>query len=268
MQTRSQRIVRYLPELRGYAHALAGSAQSGDAQLRVMLEALLQDPHELNARRDLRRELFRLFHTVVHSLQLPLKSVVRDEGGVTERRLRDAVASLDLRGREVLLLSSLAKFDRAHMAEILGISATGVERELAAARDQVRRRLSARILIVEDKARTAQRLEQVVEEMGHDVVGVVPSEQAAVDMARQRHPELVVADMHGRDSAAAEAHIGAVANAQVVSLRQPQPRRAGARRSAARGRSARRVTARQVGDAITEALSTPAVLTASALARG
>lgn len=263
MQTRSQRIVRYLPELRGYAHALAGSAQSGDAQLRVMLEALLQNPRELNVRRDLRRELFRLFHTVVHALQLPLESAARDEGAA-DRRLRDAVAALSLRGREVLLLNSLAGFDTAESAEILGITVAGVERELAAARDRIRRRLSARILIVEDKARAAHRLEHVVEEMGHDVVGVVPSGQAAVDLARERRPELVV----GRGSAAAEAHIGAVANAQVVSLRQPQPRRARARRTAARGRTGRRVTARQVDDAITEALSTPAVLTASALARG
>lgn len=267
MQTRSQRIVRYLPELRGYAHALAGSAQSGDAQLRVMLEALLQNPRELNVRRDLRRELFRLFHTVVHALQLPLESAARDEGAA-DRRLRDAVAALSLRGREVLLLNSLAGFDTAESAEILGITVAGVERELAAARDRIRRRLSARILIVEDKARAAHRLEHVVEEMGHDVVGVVPSGQAAVDVARERRPELVVADMHGRGSAAAEAHIGAVANAQVVSLRQPRPRRAAARRTAARGRTGRRVTARQVDDAITEALSTPAVLTASALARG
>lgn len=263
MQTRSQRIVRYLPELRGYAHALAGSAQSGDAQLRVMLEALLQNPRELNVRRDLRRELFRLFHTVVHALQLPLESAARDEGAA-DRRLRDAVAALSLRGREVLLLNSLAGFDTAESAEILGITVAGVERELAAARDRIRRRLSARILIVEDKARAAHRLEHVVEEMGHDVVGVVPSGQAAVDLARERRPELVV----GRGSAAAEAHIGAVANAQVVSLRQPQPRRAAAGRTAARGRTGRRVTARQVDDAITEALSTPAVLTASALARG
>lgn len=271
MQTRSRKIVRHLPEVRRYAHALTGSVRSGDAQLRVMLEALLQNPRELKAKRDLRRELFRLFHTVVHALQLPLDAQARDEG-LPERRLRDAVGALSLRGREVLLLNSLARFDVPQIAEILGITANGVQRELTAARDHVRRRLSARILIIEDQAGSAARLERVVEEMGHDVVGVAPSEEEALALARAERPDMVVADVHGRNGAAIEAHMRSAAGAPVVSLRRSQPRRAQARRAqartASRGRPGRRVTAHEVGDAISDALSAPTVLTASTVARG
>lgn len=267
MQTRSQKIVRLLPEVRRYAHALMGSTRGGDAQLRIMLETLLQNPRELNARRDLRRELFRFFHTIVHTLQLPLDSSGPD-AVLPERRLRDAVAALTLRRREALLLNSLARFEPAQIAEILGITVKGVRHELAAARDHVRRRLSARILIVEDKAGAAARLEHVVEDMGHDVIGVAPSEKEALELARAKRPELVVADVHGQDQATVEAHIRSAVSAPVVSLGRPQPRRRAQGRTTAHGRPGRRrVTAHEVGDAITDALSTPAVLIASALAR-
>lgn len=263
---RSQKIARHLPELRRYAHALLGSRQSGDAQLRVMLECLLQSPGELRDRSDLRRELFRFFHTVVHTLRLPLEGpLAKDE--VPERRLRDAVASLSLRGREVLLLTSVAGFDTAETAEVLGITKKGVHRELDHAREHMRRRLSARILIVEDEGRAAGRLEHVVEELGHSVVGVVPPDEAAVDAARRERPELVLADMH-HDDAAVEDHIRATLDAPVVSVRPPQPRRASSRRAASRDRGKRHVTPRNIGDAISEALVSPMVVKTNALTRG
>lgn len=154
MRTRSQKIIRHLPELRRYAHALLGSRQSGDTQLRVMLEAFLRSPGELNGRRDPRRELFRFFHTVVHTLQSPFERAAEQS---TDGRLRDAVAALPLRNREALLLTSLTGFDAAQAAEILGITRVGAERALANARDQVRHHLSTRILIVDDQQREEVR---------------------------------------------------------------------------------------------------------------
>lgn len=267
MQTRSQRIARCLPELRRYAHALLGSRQSGDAQLRVMLEALLETPSAVKAKGDLRKELFRFFHTVVHTLQLPLDQPI-DGDEMPERRLRNAIASLPPRGRETLLLTSLAGFDTTETAEVLGITVAGVQRELERAREQVRRRLSARILIVEDQAHQAARLEQMVESLGHSVVGIVPSDSEAVDAAREQRPELVIADVHGNRSAETEEQIRQAVGAPVVSVRQSQPRRAATRRTTTRSRSRRQVTARNVGDAISEALSAPAVVNANALTRG
>jgi DNA-directed RNA polymerase specialized sigma24 family protein len=264
MQTRSQKMIRCLPELRRYAHALLGSRQSGDGQLRVMLETLLQSPGEINGRRDLRRELFKFFHTVVHTLQLPFDRAAEGEEPA-ERRLRDAVAALPLRGREVLLLTSLSGFDAAQVAEILGITKLGVERSLANARDQIRRHLSARILIVDDQKREAARIEQLVEELGHAVVGVVPSDREAVEAARVRQPELVLADLHGQGSVRAEENLRSAVGAPVVSVQKAHPRRSRGRRTAARGGTRRQVTARDIGDAITDALTAPGAVKANVL---
>lgn len=267
MQTRSQKIVECLPELRRYAHALFGSRQSGDGRLRVMLETLLQSPGEVDQgeleRGDLRHELFRFFHTVVHALQSPLARTIDDH--LPEQRLRDAVAALPLRDREALLLTSLSGFTSAQVAHILGITVPGVERALADARQQVRAHLSARVLIVDDRARAAARLEHVVENLGHAVIGVVPSDAAAVDAARAQQPEVVIADLHGRDRAKAEDHLRAAVAAPVVSARTAHPRRARRRRAAARGGARRHVAARALGDAISDALVAPAVIKANVL---
>ncbi|HTP83496.1 MAG TPA: sigma factor-like helix-turn-helix DNA-binding protein [Alphaproteobacteria bacterium] len=262
MRTRSQKLVQYLPELRRYARALLGSRQSGDAQLRVMLEALLQSPDELSARRDVRRELFRFFHTVVHTLQLPFERAVENS---TDRRLRDAVGALPLRHREALLLTSLSGFDTAEAAGILGITKLGVERALAHARDQIRHHLSARILIVDDQRREAERMEQLVEKLGHSVVGVVPSGREAVEAARDQHPEIVLADLHGQGSGRTEEQLRSTVEAPVVSVRKAHPRRGAGRRAAARADARRRVSARDVGDAITDALATPRAVKAHVL---
>jgi CheY-like chemotaxis protein len=266
MPTRSRLIAACLPELRRYAHALFGSRQSGDGRLRVMLETLLQSSEDLGPGMskggDPRRELFKLFHRVVHTLECPLDRAADDH--MPERRLRDAVATLPLLGREALLLTSLSGFDVAQVADILGIARAGVERALADARRQVRAHLKARILIVDDQARTAARLEHVVEKLGHAVVGVVPSDGAAIDAVRERRPEIVITDLHGRSGVKAEDHIRSAVDAPVVSLREAQPRRTGSRRAAARG-AARKVTARNVGDALSDALAAPAVVKANVL---
>ncbi|MBV8535515.1 MAG: hypothetical protein JO128_07975 [Alphaproteobacteria bacterium] len=219
-----------------------------------MLETLLQSPGELGARRDLRREMFRFFHTVVHTLQLPFEYAALE---ATDRRLRDAVAALPLRNREALLLTSLSGFDSAQVAEILGITKLGVERALAHARDQIRHHLRARILIVDDQQREAVRMEHLVEKLGHSVVGVVPSGREAVEAAREQQPEVVLADLHGRSGGRTEEQLRSAVAAPVVSTRKAHPRRGGARRAAARADARRRVNARDIGDAITDALTTP-----------
>ena len=257
MRTRSQKLVQSLPELRRYARALLGSRRSGDAQLRVTLEALLQSPGELKSRRDLRRELFRFFHSVVHTLQLPFERPAEE---ATDRRLRDAVGALPLREREALLLTSLCGFEAGEAAEILGITKPGVERALAHARDQIRHHLSARILIVDDQQREAVRMEHLVEKLGHSVVDVVPSGREAVDAVREQHPEIVLADLHGRRGGRAEEQLQSAVAAPVVSVRKAHPRRGGGRRAASRADARRRVSARDVGDAITDALAEPCVV--------
>ena len=55
-------IIRALPGLRRYACALTGSTRSGDAYIRVALEALVEEPWRLPPESEVKPELYGLFH--------------------------------------------------------------------------------------------------------------------------------------------------------------------------------------------------------------
>jgi CheY-like chemotaxis protein len=64
-----------------------------------------------------------------------------------------------------------------------------------------------RVMIIEDEPLVALELELIVSELGHDVVAVVDTENAAVAAASHETPDLIVADIQlraGNGVAAAE----------------------------------------------------------------
>jgi len=261
MQTLSQKIAHWLPDLRRYAHALSGTQERGDLRMRLFLEVLLENKDGLVSTNDIRRELYRYFHTVLHRVDLELDLDGAVDGLAPDRRLRDAVAALPARGREVLLLTSMCGFDTAEVAEILGIKERGVAHQLDEARAQIKRRMSARILIIEDESRAAEKIEHALEEMGHTVVGVAHSEREATRLAHEKHPELVVADMHGQNGN--EATLSSAMDAPVVFLRAPHGRRAqqhASRRAGSRRQTPQRVSAQDVRSAVNQALPVASVI--------
>ena len=54
---------------------------------------------------------------------------------------------------------------------------------------------SQRVLVAEDEATVALGLTALLEEMGHEVVGHAPDGQAAIDMALDLRPDLIVMDI-------------------------------------------------------------------------
>lgn len=53
-----------------------------------------------------------------------------------------------------------------------------------------------KVLIVEDESIIAWALESLVEDLGHEVVAVAASGEAAIAAAAQHHPELIVMDIN------------------------------------------------------------------------
>jgi two-component SAPR family response regulator len=56
-----------------------------------------------------------------------------------------------------------------------------------------------RILIVEDEILLSIELEYVLQELGHDIVGVAASSQEALDLAKKTKPDLALVDIHLSD---------------------------------------------------------------------
>lgn len=210
-------IVESLPYLRRYAHALTGSQARGDTYVRACLEVVSEEPERLRAGDDIKLELFKLFHRVWRMVDDACSSDA--EGPAVDARLRRGLAALRPINRQVLLLATVEGFAIDEVAEIVEVTEARVARLLDEARQEMRDRTGARVLIIEDEAMVAADIGHIVDSLGHTVVGIAGTERRAFDMARQQQPELVLADtrlQNGDSGIKAVEKIRTATNAPVI----------------------------------------------------
>lgn len=187
-----------LPYLRRYARALTGSQPLGDQWVRMCVEVLLQQPELLSSKTTTSADIF----TIFHKLQLPFNALEPEsstEATDAPARLKTHLTDIPQRQRQVLLLTVLEGFSIGEVADILEISIDEAEADLKAARDELERVASVRVLVIEDEAVIALDVAKIVRDAGHQVVGIAPTEKAAIDLARKHLPHLVLADIQLRD---------------------------------------------------------------------
>jgi CheY-like chemotaxis protein len=176
-------LVVELPYLRRYARAMTGSQQLGDAAVREVLEALLEEPSELDVDQPVRLELYRIFHRLW------------DPETVAVLASSTPTSSLNASARQALLLTAVEGFSIAETATILGSSPPDVIDDLERAREAISNLLLSNVMIIEDEAIIAMHIKAIVTEIGHSVVGIARTHSEAVAMAKATSPELVLADI-------------------------------------------------------------------------
>lgn len=180
----------HLPFLRRHARALTGSQTTGDMYVRVLLESLLEGNMELPKDVPPRLGLYRLFHEL-WCTNIHLSGPETGGGSPVERRLQ----AVQPENREALLLTAVEDFSPFEAAYILETSVEDVQDSISAALQSIDQDLQSRVLIIEDEAIIALDLENLVNELGHRVVGIATTRDDAVRMARQRQPELILTDI-------------------------------------------------------------------------
>lgn len=196
----SESITRTLPFLRRYARAVSGSQKRGDEWVRLCAEVAVQQPELVAAAADTKLGVFKLFH----SLQQPFGGLDQTVSGAdnVSGRLKESLTDMAPLQRQVLLLTVLEGFTVGDAAEILSIDIEAAESNLRAAREELRRVASVRVLVIEDEAIIALDVADIVRNAGHEVVGIAATEKAAVELAKKHSPHLVLADiqLRGADS--------------------------------------------------------------------
>lgn len=196
MPTTADTITAFLPYLRRYARALTGSQDLGDRCVRICLEMLLAEPHRIEDDDvDRRVRLFAEFQKAWRRLD---QETPRQGSGAAEKgrlQLRRCVAGLPTSERQVLLLASLEGFATDEIAVVLDRPEDEVVGLLHRAREHVWRQAAAEILIIEDDPIIAMNNAQIVEDLGHKVVGVAARKDQAVELAARTAPSLVLADI-------------------------------------------------------------------------
>src|SRR3981081_2518095 len=120
--------------------------------------------------------------------------------------------------RQVLLLTVLEGFPVGDAAHILGIDVDAAERNLQEARRELQRVASVRVLVIEDEAVIALDVADIVRNAGHEVVGIAATEKAAIELAKQHSPHLVLADIQLRGSDSGIAAVNQIMSSMWVPL--------------------------------------------------
>ena len=196
MQRLSERIAPLLPYLRRHARALTGSQETGDAYVAATLESIIAAPDEFPSG-DARIGLYRTFHAVWLSSSAPVDTPERadPEEAIAGRRL----ARLTPLNRQALLLTVVEGFSHHDTAAVLDLDPTDVRDLVDEAVREIHQQTGTSVLIIEDEPLIAMDLDHIVSGLGHRVMAIAPTRDAAVKAARLQRPGLVLADIQLAD---------------------------------------------------------------------
>jgi DNA-directed RNA polymerase specialized sigma24 family protein len=191
----SQAVAQHLPYLRRYARALAGSQASGDAYVAATLEALVQDPKVLDASLTTRTALYRLFTKIWNSVAVNERTGPAAKGMPVEQHL----ARIPPLPRQAFLLVALEGLSEDEAAKVLDVDASGLRALVEESGRELAAEIATDVLIIEDETFIALDLENLVESLGHRVLGVARTHAEATALAKAKRPGVILADIQLAD---------------------------------------------------------------------
>jgi CheY-like chemotaxis protein len=195
--TLSTRIAPHLPYLRRFSRAVTGSQTSGDAYVAATLEALIADTSIFPEASSDRIALYKLFCELFSSSAVRIPNP--QPHFVWEQRAARNLANLAPRPRQAFLLVAVEGFTNEQAAEILELSDQEFTQLLEQASREISRQVATNILIIEDEPLIAMDIEQLVESLGHNVVGIARTHKEAVNLYGKTHPKMILADIQLAD---------------------------------------------------------------------
>jgi DNA-directed RNA polymerase specialized sigma24 family protein/CheY-like chemotaxis protein len=187
-----------LPYLRRFARALTGNQDSGDAYVVAMLETLVADKRSFDRDVSPKVATYKAFLQVWRAMPINQRTASVSGGGVevvADRRIE----TLTPRPRQAFLLAGLEDFSTAEISVIMAVPDKEVKRLLDVASREIAEQISARVLIIEDEPLIALDIENLVTDIGHQVVGVAATRSSATAQAKTCNPGLVLADIQLAD---------------------------------------------------------------------
>lgn len=200
--TLSQQIARHIPFLRRFSRALTGSREGGDAYALATLETLVAEQGDTSSENRLRPgedpkiALYRLLLDIWSAA--PINAHTEAYGDI-ERGARRNLEAISLRPRIAFLLSALEGFALEEVASTLDVSVEEAGELISAANAEIAGQIATQVLIIEDEPLIALDLREVVEELGHSVVGVARTHAEALAEIAKTKPGLILADIQLAD---------------------------------------------------------------------
>lgn len=194
--TISTAVAPNLPYLRRFARAVSGSQLSGDAMVAAALEALVQDVSIFPDCSSDKISLYRLFTAMFRQVGSRIPANSAPDWEKSAQINLGALAPLE---RQAFLLVAVEGFSDAEAAEVLNLPDAEFARLLASASAEVSKQVATDVLIIEDEPLIAVEIEDIVESLGHRIVGVARTRAEAVKMFHEHGPRMVLADIQLAD---------------------------------------------------------------------
>jgi DNA-directed RNA polymerase specialized sigma24 family protein len=193
----SARIAPHLPYLRRFSRAVSGSQTSGDALVAATLEAIITDTSIFPEASSDRIALYRIYTTLFSSVAVRIPEDT--SMSPWESKAAANLASIAPLPRQAFLLVAVEGFSEEQAAEVLNVTEEEFLSLLREASDEISRQVATDILIIEDEPLIAMDIEQMVESLGHRVVGTARTHKEATALFRSARPKMVLADIQLAD---------------------------------------------------------------------
>lgn len=195
--TLSTRIAPHLPYLRRFSRALCGSQSSGDAYVAATLEALIADISIFPAASTDRIALYRLFCDLYKTASIRVPEIASEFSW--EKNTARNLAQVSPLARQAFLLVAVEGFSEYEAGEILGLNEVDFGKLLSNASAGISQQVATRLMIIEDEPLIAMDIEQMVESLGHEVVGIARTKSEATELYAREKPRMVLADIQLAD---------------------------------------------------------------------
>lgn len=190
-------VAAHLPFLRRYARALTGSQSTGDTFVKATLEAALADEDLAASLKGGRVPLYAAFNKLWSSAHV---EVSEERGGnLYESAAQDQLRLITPLNRQALLLTTVEDFSPSEAAEIMDIDEDRIARLVQDAIEEIDRENTTSVLIIEDEPLISMQLEDLVRSLGHDICGTAATRTQAQQIAAEKTPGLVLADIQLAD---------------------------------------------------------------------
>jgi CheY-like chemotaxis protein len=193
-------IKAHIPYLRRFSRALTGTREGGDDYVLAMLEIVVADQSKISASENLKITLYRLLLEIWRAAPIDAHAEHSAEQGkgneIAARRNLDAVSALP---RLAFLLNALEGFSLAEVGHTLNVSEAVAGTLVEAANSEIADQIATNVLIIEDEPLVAFDLREIVEGLGHSIVGIARTHAQAVAAIATSRPGLILADIQLAD---------------------------------------------------------------------
>ncbi|MGN6769245.1 MAG: response regulator [Rhizobiaceae bacterium] len=193
----SASIAPQLPYLRRFSRAVSGSQTSGDALVAAVLEAIIADVSVFPDASSTRVALYKAFAKLYGTIAVRVPQVSPASGW--EKRAAANLSALAPRARQAFLLVAVEGFTDDEAAEILDVDEDEFSSLLQEASVEISRQVATDILVIEDEPLIAMDIEEMVESLGHRVVGTARTRSEAAEIFKRTKPKMVLADIQLAD---------------------------------------------------------------------